>query len=231
MPVHARGPSVRQIPFHRLLIVIAVLLLVPAALIDEHVAAWVHTHKLGDVLRISRWAKIIKWPGDFRFTLAVGGIILLFHFKRWRGVIAMLMGGVFAGAFYTLVKWSVGRTRPFPQNIAPVPAFEFHPFRNGFKGLWSANNQAFPSGHACLAFSTAVALAVLYPRGRYLFFLIAMFVGIERVMEGAHYPSDAVGGAVFGILSAYLSIELIGRWLPDAERRGFPVVPVGHEDG
>lgn len=48
-------------------------LLLAAALCDVRVADWVHSHQLRDTMRASKLAKGLKSPGDFRFTLAVGG--------------------------------------------------------------------------------------------------------------------------------------------------------------
>jgi membrane-associated phospholipid phosphatase len=43
----------------------------------------------------------------------------------------------------------------------------------------------------------------LWPRNGWLFFLLASLVGIERVLENAHYASDVVAGALFGIIAAW----------------------------
>ena len=209
----------------KLILVFFVLVAFATALFcDRPVAEWVHSHRSGPAIRSSRIAKVIKWPGDFRFTLAVAAMIVAVDRKNWRVAPSLALGGMIAGLVYTLVKWTVGRTRPFPHNLPPVPPFEFHPFRNGIPGLWTANNQAFPSGHACLAFATAAVLAHYFPRVRSAFYVVATLVGIERVLEGAHYPADVVGGAIFGILSACTAIEIVRRLFPDRpESRGFPV--------
>ena len=47
-----------------------------------------------------------------------------------------------------------------------------------------------------------------------------MTVAIERVLEGAHYPSDVVAGAAFGILAARLALVLCDGWFGPDWRRG-----------
>jgi membrane-associated phospholipid phosphatase len=41
-------------------------------------------------------------------------------------------------------------------------------------------------------------LAMLYPRGRFLFAAFAMSVGLQRILGSAHYPSDVLVGAAVG---------------------------------
>ena len=57
---------------------------------------------------------------------------------------------------------------------------------------------SFPSGHATTAFATAVVLGLWYPRGTGVFVGLAVLVAISRVMLGAHFPSDALAGALLG---------------------------------
>jgi membrane-associated phospholipid phosphatase len=185
--------------------------MVAAATTDVRVAAWVHARDLGPQVRVSRIARFIKSPGDFRFTLILAAVLITINFKYWRSAVLLALSGIIAGLFYSIVKWTAGRTRPFPRHAAFVPAFELHPFPLGLRGLLKADNLAFPSGHACLAFATAMALSMVFPRGRWWLFLAASAVGAERVLEGAHYPSDIAGAAILGIAAAYVSAVILRR--------------------
>ena len=217
----------RRYPYRFWILLVAGLLLVgAAAMADERVSQWVHARNLGPAVRQSPIAKVVKWPGVFYFTLVVAAVVAGTGRERWRESLVLLLAGILAGLAYVLAKWCAGRTRPFPRNLAPESPFTFHPFHNGVAGLWKADNQAFPSGHTCLAFSTAAALGMIFPRGRVPFYLIATCVGVERVLEGAHYPSDVTAGAVLGVLSAVLAARLLrGLLVVGPEPRGFPVLP------
>jgi membrane-associated phospholipid phosphatase len=200
-----------------------------AAMFDLRVSAWVHAHDLKNAMHRARWPVIAKWPGHFGYcTLPVAIIVGLMTGYRWRGASLVLLSGIFAGLLYTIAKWCAGRTRPFPSKGLIETPFTFHPFARGISGLWTAENQAFPSGHTCLAFSTAAALAMMFPRGRVVFFAVASLTGFERVLEGAHYPSDVVAGAGLGILAAAITDWMLKRLWSDNKDHvppsAFPVI-------
>ena len=53
----------------------------------------------------------------------------------------------------------------------------------------------FPSAHAATAVGLAIALGVLYPRGRWLFIAFAFLAGLQRIEAQAHFASDVLAGA------------------------------------
>ena len=65
---------------------------------------------------------------------------------------------------------------------------------------WALNST--PSGHTLRAFSILTALSMLYRRFASIFIIIAIVIGISRVVVKAHYPSDVVFGAFIGIFAA-----------------------------
>lgn len=187
-----------------------------AAAFDVRVSTWVHLRGLHDAVHHARWPLIAKWPGHYGYcTLPVAAVVAFATRHRWRGAALIAASGVVAGLLYTVAKWCVGRTRPFPTHGPVETPFTFHPFNHGIAGLWKAENQAFPSGHVCLAFATATALARLFPKGRIAFFFVASLTAVERVLEGAHYPSDVIAGAIFGITAAWLTDWALGRLWSD----------------
>lgn len=88
---------------------------------------------------------------------------------------------------------------------------------------------SFPSGHATAMFSIAMAI-YFYNRslGKYLL-VIAVITAFARVIIGAHYLSDVVGGAIIGILTAWVvdkwftrRIEPTTLTFSEASDRAFP---------
>ncbi|MFW5500010.1 MULTISPECIES: phosphatase PAP2 family protein [unclassified Maridesulfovibrio] len=93
------------------------------------------------------------------------------------------------------LKWFFGRCRP--------PMF----FEDGSYGFtWFSGKylqNSFPSGHTLRIFSLATAITLLFPRKKYLPVILAVLVGISRVVVGKHYPSDVIFGCFIGISCAF----------------------------
>lgn len=80
---------------------------------------------------------------------------------------------------------------------------------------------SFPSSHAVNNFAFAAFLAYYYRRWIWLLFTYASIMGLSRIIVGVHYPSDVLGGAIFGTACAFI---LIGVW--ESLSRRFPVLAV-----
>jgi len=108
--------------------------------------------------------------------------------------VAALLANVAQGA--------IGRLRP---NQA-ASALTFAP---PFSELLTKERVCFPSGEAATAFALACVAARFLPRWRAAFYAIAGLTAAARLVNGAHYVSDVVAGAVFGVVVA----GLLFRWL------------------
>lgn len=81
---------------------------------------------------------------------------------------------------------------------------------------------SFPSGHAnsAMIFYLTMALILTHGtrwRGAAVAFaiLVALLVGLSRVMLGVHWPSDVIGGWAFGMLWVLLTLRLAQRFVED----------------
>jgi membrane-associated phospholipid phosphatase len=113
-----------------------------------------------------------------------------------------------------LLKWSVGRGRPFVGGEAD--AFNF----SHFAGTQAYSS--FPSGHSITAFALAFAVSAVWPRARIAMAIYAFVIAATRLVLLAHHPSDVVAGALVGITGA-----MFVRYWFAARRLGFAI----HGDG
>lgn len=108
-----------------------------------------------------------------------------------------------SGLMVQVFKHLIGRARP--RTIETLGAFHFDAFS------MKASLASFPSGHTTTAFAAATALSFFAPRWHVPLFIGAALIGLSRVMIGAHYPSDVLGGMVLGVVSAIVVARFFAR--------------------
>ena len=135
------------------------------------------------------------------------GIGYLRKKKVWKqaGIDGLVAHGL-AGLATQILKHLIGRPRP---RFTHQEAFEYGP-------SWQGGLDAFPSGHAAASFAVATVLARYFPEWRGLWYGVAVFVGVARVVKGSHFPTDVLGGAVLGFLIAYVWARTLKEWRVNA---------------
>lgn len=117
---------------------------------------------------------------------------------------AVYVGTSVAGTFVVTygMKYLVDRQRPYDRYPDRVHAYSHE------------SSPSFPSGHTATAFALATSLSVKYPKWYVIApsALWACSVGVSRMNEGVHYPSDVLAGAAIGAGCAVANIY-INRWL------------------
>lgn len=121
----------------------------------------------------------------------------------------MLKNAIYVGAAIGVdgvltygLKKAFGRPRPYMTYPYPV----INPYT-------SETSNSFPSGHTSLAFATATAISLKYPKWYVIApsYLWATSVGYSRMNLGVHYPSDVLAGALLGAGSAFITYK-VNNW-------------------
>lgn len=146
-------------------------------------------------------------------VLPIAAVVLWRVTKRWEPPVALVGAGLVMGWLGAkAIKAWVGRGRPGAILDDVVLGFDV-----------PTSEVGFPSGHAVLAFTLAVAFApYLSKRGRILALGLAAAVALTRVYVGAHLPLDVLGGAGYGIAIGVIA-TLGAVWL--SRRRSAESMP------
>jgi membrane-associated phospholipid phosphatase len=174
-------------------------------------AVWPSNYSIGR-RHLPAWPAILKAPGVFWTTVAVVSLLAILRQINGKQCVFVLLAGVMSG-LNSPIKWIVGRYRPYksPGPVQPNP-FHIEPFWHGLHGLLKQGPLSFPSGHESTAFALATALLLVWPRGGWVFVLLALVTGLERICENAHYCSDVVGAIGFAMLGVLLLNRLLKDW-------------------
>ncbi|MBZ7923723.1 phosphatase PAP2 family protein [Ensifer adhaerens] len=109
-----------------------------------------------------------------------------------------------ASALVHTLKFLIGRARP--ELFAELGAYSLTPFAT--TDLY----ESFPSGHSTAAGAFFGVFAMLLPNLRPLFLVLALTIGVSRVVVGAHYPSDVAAGLLLGLWTSVMMAFLFARF-------------------
>jgi len=156
---------------------------------------------------LTKAAITVSHLGDTPVALSMMGVavILLLVWRRRDVAVMMLLSLVPIGAG-NLLKLVVGRSRPEYLLIDVAPT-----------------SLSFPSGHAlfaaifwgllvCLA-EESIQSPLIRRSVQVALGLLILAVGWSRVYLGLHWPSDVIGGYMYGLLAVWLLTSLRGRLL------------------
>ena len=131
-----------------------------ALALDRPLALWLRDTGIAHAIKSAgRLKELAKFPGLAWCTLLLVIPMMLWHPLRCRAGLFLALCALVAGA-NSIIKWVVGRFRPFvlPPFDQPQP-FHLSPFNGGLPGLFhQVSGLSFVSGHTSLAFATAAGM-------------------------------------------------------------------------
>lgn len=168
---------------------------------DLPLAQWIQSIDFTSFHDLMVWVSVPGngWNG-WALSTAVGVTLILVNLPI-EG--AFVMAAVASGStLNSLLKWGIGRPRPSDELLTVWQSF---------------THESFPSGHVSfyvLLFGFFCFVGLLYASDglrAHLFFLATALpiglVGLSRIYLGAHWPSDVLGGYLFGGIWLYLCLR------------------------
>jgi len=157
---------------------------------------WAYSHLYRARLYDLDWAMALRATGTLYVWIPVALIIWLVQRERdaalaKRRALLVLGSPVLAGLLCEVMKLLIRRERP------DVAAGDWV-FRTWSDHTFSTAGLATPSSHTMVAFGAATMLARMYPRARWVFYVLAWGCGATRVLSHGHYLSDVTFGALLG---------------------------------
>ncbi len=152
------------------------------------------------------WDEVFTFIAHILPYLVVIGafVFLLFHheiiksknpfaelIKKWKEVSIAFLSGTTAWCVATVIKLIVQAPRPylvFP-DISP---------------LISKTDFSFPSGHATFFMALGVAIYLSHKKAGIIFIILALLIGLARIITGVHFPVDILVGFIIGIIIAII---------------------------
>ncbi|MGC4030744.1 MAG: glycosyltransferase [Tepidisphaeraceae bacterium] len=208
-------------------IVLAIVTFVVAKVYDAPAHEWLVDHcRLAGVVKSQPLQHLMRAPGNITLVLLTIAALAILHRLHWRPAAILAAAVALAGGIVAVMKGVFGRARPDTWPGTPEWVF----FRGGWHGFWNQQNVSFVSGDISQAFTWATVLAYFVPVLRWPAYAWALVTAFQRVAAGAHWPSDAVGGAVVGVVTARLLCRILLPVFPPvkdapAETIERPMVP------
>jgi membrane-associated phospholipid phosphatase len=175
---------------------------------DKSVAAWAILHD--PLVNLHQDAThelmMLEQYGQWVCSIIVIAAVALIDRHGRRNALAIGLGCLATVAACYILKDAIGRTRPGEAGLDG--SWNFY----GFAGHGS-RDQSFPSAHTTGAMALSAGLAWCYPRGRGLFYALAVITAGQRILHHAHYVSDTIAATVLAItiVRATLHANLAGR--------------------
>jgi undecaprenyl-diphosphatase len=116
--------------------------------------------------------------------------------QNQRAVLSAIASMVLGNAFVKALNLLFYRPRPFADHTVTLL-------------FYRPSDSSFPSNPTSIGFCIAASVWWFDRKMGYLLYVLASLLGLARMCGGVHYPSDILGGALIGLLSAYLVVSRI----------------------
>lgn len=143
---------------------------------------------------------LITKLGSYKIVFLLGIVIFLTgwfvknHKMKFVGFAIFLSTGI-STILVFLLKHFIDRPRPYMTYQEVI-------------AMGQKVTSSFPSSHAAVAMALAFILSHFYKKFSFLFYALAILIGISRMYMGLHYPTDVLAGFGFGYAFGVLTVRL-----------------------
>ena len=121
----------------------------------------------------------------------------IFYKKIFFNSFFLLSATLITGLITQIIKHLIGRPRP---NHTLGEGFNFLNFDSSF--------HSFPSGHTSTIFIVALVFSMFTPRLKYFYFCCASIIALSRVIVGAHFLTDIIGGVIVSFVGFKITLAI-----------------------
>ncbi len=150
---------------------------------------------------------IIPWVADsaiflsylFTYLLIFSLIIwaIFFSQKEMYNFSLLFLSGIFSWFIANILKSLLRINRPF--------------IDLGFSPLRLESGFSFPSEHMTIFTAIATAMFLINKKAGFIFLIIAILIGLSRIVIGVHSPLDILGGLFVGGLVGLIFIKIFKK--------------------
>ena len=164
---------------------------------------------------VNRLAQRTSWAHGFFKVYANYGIVVFALMLAYCGIVSLRRGDAL---MLTRSVWAAGGAcialavnQPIADWIGSVRPFAAHP--HILTLVDRSTDPGFMSDHSIVAGGVAVGLCFVVRRVGIAALALAVLMALTRVYVGAHFPSDVVGGLVFGGGVVAAALPLVTRFV------------------
>ena len=168
----------------------------------------------------THWLEVASgFPIDRYFLayLLIGSGLLLLIWRSTRSAAWVLL---FVGCSHIVIRLTAGTLKNVFHRLRP---FEVIQAGNWDWKFFGDHGSSFPSGHAAHFWGLFFPLAFLFPRYRWAFLILPVFISIARVGVNDHWCSDVLASAAIAAL-----LTLVFSWLFRLRPAATPQIETPH---
>ncbi len=136
----------------------------------------------------SKQMRLISKPFNSITFIIMVIILCLYKILNMNDIILLTKGIIISN----ILKYIFRRTRPYYESNK-IKNYCGHVHKSLF------DIYSFPSGHTFISIFFSLVMLNKFPN-EFIFNIVGILVGFSRIFLGVHYPTDIIGGMLFGFI-------------------------------